>query len=233
MPRRAFQAELAELRAGVADYGAVVTDRLRTAVDALGRGNVDLAEELLTGAGPGGCDERDVGERARELERDCVRLHALQQPVASDLRFVAASFKIVGDVSRAGTIADDLARYTVDAEPEVFPEVDVRTIGERVVDLLSDAVDVYATPDPDPDACRAVAARDDDVDAMVAAAGDAVVRDLVTADRVGTDADVERLLADVRRLFLTLRDLERVGDLAVAVAGRTLYAAENDDSLLV
>jgi phosphate transport system protein len=230
MPRRAFQAELAALRTDVTDLGAAVADRLRTAVDALGRGNVTLAEELLTDPG---ADGRDVGERARELERDCVRLHALQQPVASDLRFVAASFKIVGDLARVGTIATDLARYTVDAEPEVFPEVDVRSIETRVVDLFSDAVDVYAVADPDPDACRAVAARDDDVDAMVAAAGDAVVRDLVTADRVDTDADVERLLADVRRLFLTLRDLERVGDHAVFVAGRSLYAAENDDSLLV
>jgi phosphate transport system protein len=223
MPREAYQSTLADLRADVAALGRDAADQFRRAVDALDRDRVDLAREVLA-------DEDAVDERALALESECVRLLALESPVASDLRLVAATFKLLADVRRVGDLATNLAGYAVDAERAVLPEVDLRSLGEYALTQFEDAVDAYATGDPA--ACRAVAERDDNLDAMVAAAGDAVVRDLVTADAVTTDADVERVLADVRRVVLTLRDVERVGDHAVNVAARTLYAIESDDSLV-
>jgi phosphate transport system protein len=223
MPRKAFQTELAALDDGVVALGETIADRLRMAIDALDRDNPALAREVIDG-------DDEINERYLELEADCVRLLALQQPVASDLRFVAASFKVLTDLERVGDLAGNLARYAVDAEREILPEIDLRSIGERTLDLFEDAIAAYE--ERDPTACRAVAARDDELDDLVGAAGDAVVRELVTADAMATDEDVERVLSDVRRVFLTLRDLERVGDHAVNVAARTLYAVDHDDTLL-
>jgi phosphate transport system protein len=223
MPREAFQRQLVDLRRDVAAFGDLVADRLRTAIDALDRGRIELAEQVIDG-------DDEVNARYLELESECTQLLALQQPVASDLRFVAASFKVLTDIERVGDLATNLAQYAVAAEREVLPEVDLRSIGEHALDQFEDALDAYS--DRDPAACRAVAARDDHLDDAIGAAGEAVVRELVTADAMATDADVERVLSDVRRVFLTLRDLERVGDHAVNVAARTLFAIESDDTLL-
>ena len=110
--------------------------------------------------------------------------------------------------------------------------MDVQTIGDKVVEMIEDAMVAFEREDPD--ACVALAERDDDVDAACEAASEAVVRDLIEREGA-TDAsedEIERLMADVSRLLLTIRDLERVGDHAVNVAARTLDMVENDDSLL-
>jgi phosphate transport system protein len=223
MPREAFQNDLNELQTDVTELGELVADRLRTAIDAFDRNEPELARTVIEG-------DDEVNERYLELEQDCVSLLALQQPVASDLRLITASFKVLTDVERVGDLATNIAQYAVDAEREVVQEVDVRTIGETALDLFTDAIDAYVAQDPD--ACRAVAERDDHLDAMIGTAGDAVVRDIVTTEAVASDEGVERVMADIRRLFLALRDLERVGDHAVNVAARTLYAVENDDALI-
>jgi len=223
MPREAFQNDLNELQTDVTELGELVADRLRTAIDAFDRNEPELARTVIEG-------DDEVNERYLELEQDCVSLLALQQPVASDLRLITASFKVLTDVERVGDLATNIAQYAVDAEREVVQEVDVRMIGETALDLFTDAIDAYVAQDPE--ACRAVAERDDDLDAMIGTAGDAVVRDIVTTEAVASDEGVERVMADIRRLFLALRDLERVGDHAVNVAARTLYAVENDDALI-
>jgi phosphate transport system protein len=60
------------------------------------------------------------------------------------------------------------------------------------------------------------------------------VRDLIEREVTDetTEAEVEQLMADVSRMLLTIRDLERVGDHAVNIAARTLYMVENDDDLI-
>jgi len=62
-------------------------------------------------------------------------------------------------------------------------------------------------------------------------ASEAVVRDLLARDE-STDVDLEGLLADISRLLLTVRDLERIGDHAVNIASRSLYMIQNDADLL-
>jgi phosphate transport system protein len=168
-----------------------------------------------------------------ELEGTCVDLIALQQPVASDLRFIAASFKIITDLERIADLAVNLGGYTLDAQRDLFPGVDMQRIGRETLAMLESAMAAYA--DEDTERCFAVAERDEKVDAMCEAASELVVRDLIEGDYLGggeTDDDIESLMQDVSRLLLTIRDLERVGDHAVNVAARTVYMVENDDELL-
>jgi phosphate transport system protein len=179
--------------------------------------------------------DHEVNELYLELEGDCIDLLALQQPVATDLRFVAASFKIITDLERIGDLATNLADYALDAERDRYPEVDVGSIGDAVCEMIEDAMAAYA--DRDPGACRDVAARDDAIDERCEAASTAVVRDLIERETGGgstaTSAEsMEPLLTDVSRLLLTVRDLERVGDHAVNIAARAYYMIENDDELI-
>jgi len=227
MARADYQSSLEELRDDVLYMSEVVAERLRTGLDALDRKDERLARDVIEG-------DDEINEMYLELEGDCVDLIALQQPVASDLRFIAASFKIITDLERIGDLAVNLGGYTLDAQRDLFPDVDMQRIGMTTLDMLEDAMEAYANEDIE--ACYAVAERDDDVDAMCEAASELVVRDLIESDYLATELDddeeIESLMQDVSRLLLTIRDLERVGDHAVNIAARTLYMAENNDELL-
>jgi len=223
MPREGYQEQLEQVREDVLYMSEVVLERLRMGLDALEAKDEDLAWEVIEG-------DHEVNELYLDLEQDCIDLLALQQPVAGDLRFVAASFKIITDLERIGDLATNLGDYTKDAEHDVFPDVDVQEIGDLTIDMIEDAMDAYA--EGDVEACYAIADRDDEVDAMCERASEIVVRDLIEREGVGTEEEVQQTMQDVYRLLLTIRDLERVGDHAVNIAARTLYMVENDDDLL-
>jgi len=223
MPREGYQEQLAQVREDVLYMSEVVLERLRMGLDALEAKDEDLAWEVIEG-------DHEVNELYLDLERDCIDLLALQQPVAGDLRFVAASFKIITDLERIGDLATNLGDYTKDAEHDVFPDVDVQDIGDLTIEMVEDAMDAYAAEDVE--ACYEIADRDDEVDAMCERASEIVVRDLIEREGVGTEEEVQQTMQDVYRLLLTIRDLERVGDHAVNIAARTLYMVENDDDLL-
>ncbi|GAB3665542.1 phosphate signaling complex protein PhoU [Halopiger thermotolerans] len=221
MAREDFRETLDRLRADVEAMADAVLEQLGRALTALGDGDDELAQAVIDG-------DAAINERYLELEGDCIDLLALQQPVASDLRFVAASFKIITDLERIGDLATNLAEYALAADAAAFSEIDVRGIGDDVREQVRAAVDAYVADDAD--ACRTIAARDDEIDALCQRASEAVVRDLIASE---ADAwDVERLLDDVSQALLTIRDLERIGDHAVNVAARTRYMVENDPALL-
>lgn len=222
MPREVYQQRLADLREDVLYTGELVAGRLRRALDALDRTDERLAREVIEGDG-------EINRRYLDLESECTDLLALQQPVAGDLRLVTASFKILTDLERIADLATNLAGYAIEADRPVYPDVDVQRIGAETLSMLEAAMEAYA--EEDADACWELAYRDDEVDEMCERASETVVRDLLAAEDV-TDDRAEELLPEVRRLLLTVRDLERVGDHAVNVAARTLYVAEGDERML-
>ncbi len=201
----------------------LVLDRQRRALEALDQKDEDLAWEIIEG-------DHQINELYLRLEHDCIDLLALQQPVASDLRFIAASFKIITDLERVGDLAVNLADYSMDAEQDVFPEVDIQAIGHETIEMVENAMTAYANEVAD--TCYAIADRDDDVDERCERASELVMRDLIERQDIEDEAEIERTMHDVHRMLLTIRDLERVGDHAVNIAARTLYMVENDDDLL-
>ena len=222
MPRNEYRKRLQQLRDDVLYMSEVVADRLRQALTALEQKDAELAQEIVDG-------DDEVNEMYLGLEQDCIDLLALQQPVAGDLRFIAASFKIITDLERIGDLAVNLADYTADAQRDMFPEVDIQHLGDVTLEMLDDAMEAYANEAVE--ACYEVADRDDELDQLCADASETVVRDLIESE-LSPDESVEGLMQDVSRLLLTIRDLERVGDHAVNIAARTLYMVENDDELI-
>ncbi|GAB3034405.1 phosphate signaling complex protein PhoU [Natronobiforma cellulositropha] len=222
MARKSYQEQLEGLREDVCYMSEVVMERLRMGLDALEQKDEAVAREVIEGDG-------EINRMYLGLEQDCIDLLALQQPVASDLRFIAASFKIITDLERIADLAVNLGEYTLEAERDLFPDVDVQAMGELTLEMVDDATEAYNTEDVD--ACRDLASRDDDLDHFAERASEIVVRDLIERELDSHD-EVELLLQDVSRLLLTIRDLERVGDHAVNIAARTLYMVENDDELI-
>ena len=226
MPRKRYQRRLEALRADVLEMSALVCDRYEMAVEAAIDGDETLGQQVVDG-------DDEVNERYLEIEEECVALHALQQPVASDLRLVTASFKIITDLERVGDLATNLAAYGRD--DGLHPALEFRGLAQSAGDMLTDAMAAYETGDVD--ACYRIAARDEDLDERCRRASQAVLRHLVETDREceGRDRSPEALAAGLEAVssgLLAVRDVERVGDHAVNVAARTLYMAENDDELL-
>ena len=223
MPRKTYQRRLEALREAVLEMSALVCDRYELAIEAAIDGDETLSQRVVDG-------DDDVNERYLRIEDECVALHALQQPVASDLRLVTASFKIITDLERVGDLATNLAAYGSD--DGLHPAMEFRGLAESAGDMLADAMAAYETGDVD--ACYRIAARDEDLDERCRRASQAVLRHLVETDRVrdhSSEALAEGLDA-VSNGLLAVRDVERVGDHAVNVAARTLYMIENDDELL-
>ncbi len=220
MPRAEYREQLETLRNDVVAMGEIVLDRYDMALAARHQGDPDLAVKVREG-------DREINEQYLALERDCIDLFALQQPVATDLRFVASSFKIVTDLERIGDLATNLAADPAAPSYEHFPTVDIDGIAADARIMVADALAAYATDDTQ--ACWEIAERDDVLDGACEAAAEGVVTELV---RARPSDGVEDLLGAASRLLVTIRDLERVGDHAENIAARTLYMIDHDDSLL-
>ena len=140
--------------------------------------------------------------------------------------------KIITDLERVADLATNLGEYTLQAERDLYPDVDIQGIGDAVIEMVEDAMMAYA--EQDAEACFGIDERDDEIDTMCERASSTVVRDLIETeiDESSSDIEVEGLMSEVSRLLLTIRDLERVGDHAVNIAARTLYMIENSDELI-
>ena len=224
MAREGYQEKLDRLREDVLYMSEIVLDQLRDGLEALDSRDEELAWKVIEG-------DHEVNERYLDLEGDCVDLLALQQPVASDLRFITATFKIITDLERIGDLATNLGDYAFDADRTLFPEVDIQEIGAEVIVMIEDAMDAYVQQDVE--ACYDIADRDDRIDELCESASETVARDLIESEGYDRgEKEIQQTMQDVNRLLLTIRDLERVGDHAVNIAARTLYMVENDDDLL-
>jgi len=226
MTRESYREQLAELRENVLYMSEIVLERLRIGLAAIGSKDDELAWEVIEG-------DDEINELYLKLEQDCIDLLALQQPVAGDLRFIAASFKIITDLERIADLAVNLGDYALEANRDVFPDVDIQGLGTAVHEMVEDAMAAY--DEETTETCFDIAERDDQVDADCTRASQVVVRDLIETQLEESGdggAAVERLMTDVQRLLLTIRDLERIGDHAVNIAARTLYMVENSDELI-
>jgi phosphate transport system protein len=223
MPRNEYQSQLADLRSDVLDMSDTVAERLEMALDALETNDHDLARQVIDG-------DSEINQQYLELEKQCTDLIALQQPVAGDLRFIAASFKIITDLERIADLATNLGEYATAGETNLFPDIDLQELGSVTLEMLDEAMAAYANDDRDQ--CYVVDERDDDLDYLCEVASDTVVRELIESEQMDSDEDIEAFMEDVSRFLLTIRDIERIGDHSVNIAARALYMIDNNDELI-
>jgi phosphate transport system protein len=173
MPRDNFEAQLDDLKRSVASMGDLVTERLEDAARAYEGKDVSLGKRIAE-------NDDEINALYLELERDCIDLLALQHPVASDLRLVAATFKILTDLERIADLAGNLGRYVQSLGREKLTSVPVADIADMAIAQVETALEAYV--EEDPELCRTVAADDTDIDQRCEAAADDLVRFLVDYD---------------------------------------------------
>jgi phosphate transport system protein len=210
---RHFLRDLEGIWGGVLKLAGVVEEALNRSVRALCDGRADLADEVRT-------EERAVDRWELQIERECLRMLALHQPVASDLRRVAAVLKVSGDLERMGDLARHIAKRVskLADDPLAFPVPPaLEALATESLRQVRDSLD--ALTHSDPRIARAVIAADDDVNRHYRT----VLKELKGSIKTHPDR-VDNWL----RLINTARNLERIADHASNIAEAVIYLKEGD-----
>jgi phosphate transport system protein len=205
---RAFDEDMGRLNALIAQMGGQAENLIRDAVDALHRGDHDLAAQVIV-------RDKQLDAIEAEVERLAIQLIALRAPVAGDLRHVVAAFKISGMLERVGDHAKNIARSTLKIKDFRFSAMArVPAIAEIAEGMIHSALDAYAAQDPR--VAEDVVARDDQVDALYRE----LIRDLI--DHL---SEQSANVITATELLLVARNIERIGDNATNIAEAVYYAA--------
>ena len=204
---KAYGDELNQLTAEVARMGGLAEAQVADSVDSVARRDVALARAVV---------DRDTRLDAmhRDIERKAIRLIALRQPVASDLRRALAAMKLAVDLERTGDLAKNIAKrglILAEGEPMQPLTRSIERMGKLVSMRLRDVLDAYAAAEID----RAIAVwnTDDEVDEHY----NALFRELLTYMM----GDPRTITAGTHLLFMA-KNLERIGDHATNIA-ETIY----------
>ena len=211
--RHHFEDDLRALKNRLLSMGALVEERARQAVQALMERRMELAEQVIAG-------DQEVNDLQIEIDDRCLKLLALQQPMASDLRLITAAMKINADLERIGDQAVNIAENAAQllAHPPLKPWLDLPRMAEIAQQMTRDALDAFVRRDPA--LARSVLERDDEVDQLK----DQNFRVLLTY-MMADPGTIERALA----LILVARNLERIADHATNIAEDVIFLVEAKD----
>lgn len=208
-----FDSELRALKDQVLAMGAEVEAHIAAATRALLGRDAEAAERVIEA-------DREVNRRELAIDEECVRLIAVRQPAASDLRFIAATLKIVVDLERIGDLAVNMAErvITLSAEPPADLGVDLATMSELTQIMLRDALDAFVAGDVAE--AERVLASDAEVDRRLIA-----VFDTLRAAMMRDPALINRAIAT---LFFA-KHLERLADHTTNIAEMVIYLVRGRD----
>jgi phosphate transport system protein len=207
-----LQRELDKLKRKILGLGAVVEDNLYLAFQAIEERDELKARRVIA-------TDLTVDDQEVEVEEECLKILALYQPVAGDLRFLIAVIKINSELERIGDLGTNIAERALaltQEHPVVIPAC-FTVMAERTGSILEKALDSLVRQDVA--AARYVLGADDEIDLLY----QELIEDLKTLIR----ADIDHLDALVL-LFSVARYLERLADHATNIAEDVLYMVEGE-----
>lgn len=213
---KAFGDELSQLAAEVARMGGLAEAQVVDAVECIARRDVALAQQVI------GRDEK-LDALQRDIERKAIRLIALRQPVANDLRRAVGALKLAHSLERTGDLARNIAkRALIVAESEPLSPLtrSIERMGRLVVARMKEVLDAYTTGDLD--RALAVWRRDEEVDEHY----NSLFRELLTY-MMGDP----RTIAACTHLLFVGKNLERIGDHATNVAEIIHYEITGEEMI--
>jgi phosphate transport system protein len=210
--RKHFSRELENIKKLILSLGAIVEERVRMATKAIEDNDAELAQQIIK-------SDYEIDEMEVDIEEECLKVLALHQPVAIDLRFIIAVIKINNELERIGDQAVNIAeRVGVTAKIEQLEMFfDYSAMGEKAQRMLKMSLDALVKMDYDE--AFNVVMMDDEVDALKEQAYDRVKR------AMGEHPDKIGYLIN---LFLISRHLERLADHTTNIAEEVIYLIEGE-----
>ena len=213
---RSFEDELNSLGAECARMGGLTEAQVSDAVTAVVKRNQELASQVV------GRDDK-LDEAERDIERRAIKLIALRQPMANDLRRTRAAMKVANNLERCGDLAKNIAKRTlviIESEPLTPLTRSIERMGKLVLNRLTSVLDAYTRSDLD--RALAVWSQDDEVDEHY----NSLFRELLTYMM----GDPRTITACAHMLFVA-KNLERIGDHATNIAEIVHYEITGEEMI--
>ena len=209
---RHIEHQIAQLKNSILQFGTIVEESISRSNTALFKRDVELAQKVVA-------NDTEIDRLEVELEEECLKVLALYQPVAADLRFVVAVLKINNDLERIGDLASNIAKTVSQLTitgPLELPE-EISSMAKQAEEMVKNSLDAVVKADPD--LARQVRKEDDIVDA-----GRHTVRKLVIQQIKKDPEKVEGLL----QINTISKHLERIADMATNIAEDVIYMVEGE-----
>jgi phosphate transport system protein len=205
-----FHREIDQLKKKIMVLGSMVEDRLQKACLAMQTRDESLLQELI------GSDWQ-IDDMEVEVEEECLKILALHQPVAGDLRLLVAIIKINNELERIADIAVNIAKrvQTISKDSDLQFTIDYQPMADRVLSMLKLSLDALVMEDADQ--ARRIFFEDEEVDRLRNQAYKDVVKELNS---------VPGHAACLVNLYLLARHLERIGDRITNIGEEVIYLVE-------
>ncbi len=205
-----LQREIEKLKKSILALGTMVEESLRKSVRAFSQRDSEMARQVID-------NDAVIDQMEVELEEDCLKILALHQPVAIDLRFIISVLKINNDLERIGDLASNIAgraEFLATQAPVAVPEA-IPRMAELVQVMLQNSLD--ALVEMDTELARRVCDADDEVDELH--------ESMYRLVQHGIESNPSRIVDWIQLLGVS-RYLERVADHTTNIAEDVMYLVE-------
>ncbi|MCR4406689.1 MAG: phosphate signaling complex protein PhoU [Anaerolineae bacterium] len=212
MLRETFERELQRLQDEILALGSMVENAILESVEILKKRDMDGSRRLVA-------QDRFINEKRFAIESDALVLIATQQPMAGDLRTIAAILDISSELERIGDYAKGIAKINLmmGDKPLLKPLIDIPRMAERSQDMLHRALDAFVRRDVA--LARAIPAEDDEMDALY----NQVYRELLTY--IISDP---RTIDQATHLLWVAHNLERAADRVTNICERVVFTVTGE-----
>ena len=210
---RHFEEELDYLRSRLLVMSGLVEDSVYRSVLTLTEKDPQQAQKVLQ-------NEAEINRMEIEIDDLATQLLALQQPMATDLRFLTSAIKINNDLERMGDLAVNIVERALSllSEPLMTRLVDIPLMADRVQSMIRKCLDAFVKKDPD--LARSVLTSDDAVDDLCGS---------IYAELIGYMERDPKLVRQGVNLIFVARNLERLADHATNIAEDVLFLVQGVD----
>jgi phosphate transport system protein len=212
MVRENFEKELQRIKSEVLALGSMVEHAIVASVESLKQQDHEEAQRLIE-------QDHVMNEKRYMLENDALTLIATQQPMARDLRFIAAVLNIVSELERIGDYAKGIAKINlmIGDDPLLKPLIDLPRMAERTQDMLHRSLQAFN--ERDVELARGIPAEDDEVDALY----NQIYRELLTYI-MSDPGNIDR----ATYLLWAAHNLERAADRVTNICERVIFTVTGE-----
>jgi phosphate transport system protein len=212
MPRETLDRQMQKLQDEVLLMGSMIEQAMSDAIDALNRRDTVAARCVYDG-------DQFVNEKRFAIENAVLILMATQQPMAHDLRFLAAILEVITEMERMGDYAKGIARVTIRLQDEnvTLPMREFTRMAELAISMLHDALSAFIREDTQ--LALDIVPRDSEVDDLY----NKVYHKLVT-DMIANPDSIDR----TNLLMWVCHDLERMADRVINICERTVFISTGE-----
>ena len=210
MIHRHFDEELQDLKRKLIDMGAMVESQIQGAIRGLTERDSDLARRIIA-------NDNRVNALDVEVDEMCLRLLALHQPTASDLRFITTGMKISTELERMSDLSESISERVIELneEPQLKPYIDLPRMANWSMRMVKDSLDAFVNRDAA--LARKVCAADDFVDTL----NEQLFRELLSF-MIENPQTITRAI----RLTFVAKSIERIADHATNIGELVVYMVE-------